>query len=260
MTTLAPACALESGGLTFRWPSQAEHPDSRALSIVEEREGIDKLRRAICAGNQSPVCSSSTFSFQGIFSSCPEVECHTTPPPFTAQPLSHSAEPGQCFCSLQGAVCFVSPTICSICFVSANLWSTQGANSFRGCRSAGTEALPGKPMQDRNQEGFSPFCSQDFSGKVRACCLVLAFTAPCFAAWALSEGAVGRWKRRGKSCWSIFTFLPTEGFESLSSSAVSGNGVFVDEGCVCTVKMALWMLCRVQPMVLHMAHFPEDAH
>lgn len=161
------------------------------------------------------------------------------------------------FC--QGAVCFVSPTICSICFVSANLWSIQGASSFGGCRSPGTGALPGKPMQNGNQESFFPFCSHDFSCKVRACCLVLAFTALCFSAWALSEGAVGRWKRRGKSFWSIFAFLPTEGFESLSSSAVSGNVVFVgDEGCVCTVKMALWMLCRVQPMVLHMAHFPED--
>lgn len=95
--TLAPACVLKSGGPIFRWSSQAEYPDFWALSITEAREGNDKLRRAICGGSQWPVCSSSTFTFQGFFSSCPVRECPTTPPPLTTQPLSHSAEPGQCF-------------------------------------------------------------------------------------------------------------------------------------------------------------------
>lgn len=79
--------------------------------------------------------------------------------------------------------------------------------------------------------------------------------------WALSKGAAGRQKRRGKSFWSIFAFLPTEGFESLSPSAVSGNDVAIGNyGCVCIVKMALWKLRRVQPMVLHTTHFPGEAH
>lgn len=79
--------------------------------------------------------------------------------------------------------------------------------------------------------------------------------------WTLSKGAVNRQKRGGKYHWSTFAFLPTEGFESLSPSAGSGNDAAGGNwGCLCAVKMALWMLCRVQPMVLHAAHFPGQAH
>jgi len=78
--------------------------------------------------------------------------------------------------------------------------------------------------------------------------------------WTLSKGAVGRKQRRGKPFWSIFAFLPTEGFESLSPLQSLATVVVGNEGCVSLVNMALWMPCRLQPMVLHTAHLPGEAH